>query len=151
MRWRYLYPQLAFPYDDLVDENHRRGQLDPEYELADTGVLDRGFWDINVDYAKETPEDLVIELCARNAGTAKQTLHVLPTVWFRNTWAWGITDTVPVLHVENARIVCDHTVVGRMFLTGRRRLHAACLRQRVERASPLGIATADSFPQGRDQ
>ena len=118
MRWRYLYPQVSFPYDDLIAENARRGQLDPEYELADTGVLDGGFWDITVDYAKETPEDLVIELRARNAGATTQTLHVLPTLWFRNTWAWGITDTVPVLHVENGRVVADHTVVGRMFLTG---------------------------------
>jgi hypothetical protein len=118
MRWRYLYPQLAFPYDDLVAENQRRSQLEPEYELADTGVLDHGFWDITADYAKETPEDLVIELRARNTGAARQTLHVLPTVWFRNTWVWGITDTVPSLHVENDRVVCDHTVVGRMFLIG---------------------------------
>ena len=80
-------------------------------------MLDNGFWDITADYAKETPEDLVIELQLEIPATG-QTLHVLPTVWFRNTWAWGITDTVPTLHVENQRIVCDHTVVGRMFLTG---------------------------------
>ncbi len=118
MRWRYLYPQAAFPYDDLVAENARRGQLDPEYELADTGALDNGFWDITVDYAKETPEDLVLELRARNAGASTQTLHVLPTLWFRNTWAWGLTDTKPALHVESMRIVADHTVIGRMFLVG---------------------------------
>src|SRR3984957_16416139 len=118
MRWRYLYPQAAFPYDDLVAENARRGQLDPEYELADTGALDNGFWDIPVDYAKETPEDLVLELRARNAGPSTQTLHVLPTLWFRNTWAWGLTDTKPALHVESKGIVADHTVIGRMFLAG---------------------------------
>jgi hypothetical protein len=118
MRWRYLYPQVAFPYDDLLAENQRRGELDPEYELADTGVLDSGFWDITVDYAKETPEDLILELRARNTGGTTQSLHILPTLWFRNTWAWGITDTTPSLHVENGRIVADHTVVGRMFLTG---------------------------------
>ena len=118
MRWRYLYPQVAFPYDDLISENARRSQLDPEYELADTGVLDNGFWDITIDYAKETPEDLVLELRARNAGSTAQTLHVLPTLWFRNTWVWGLTDTKPALHAEDKRIVADHTVVGRMFLTG---------------------------------
>ena len=118
MRWRYLYPQAAFPYEDLIAENARRSQLDPEYELADTGVLEHGFWDITVDYAKETPEDLVLELRARNTGGSAETLHVLPTLWFRNTWAWGITDTVPALHVENSRLVADHTVVGRMFLIG---------------------------------
>ena len=118
MRWRYIYPQSAFPYEQLIAENARRTQLDPEYELADTGVLDGGFWDITVDYAKETPEDLVLELRARNAGATAKTLHVLPTLWFRNTWAWGLVDTKPALHVENNRVVADHTVVGRMFLAG---------------------------------
>ncbi|MEA2638142.1 MAG: hypothetical protein QOE18_1199, partial [Chloroflexota bacterium] len=85
MRWRYLYPQVAFPYQDLIDENARRTTSDPEYELADTGVLDAGFWDITVDYAKESPDDFVIELRARNASAGAASLHVLPTVWFRNT------------------------------------------------------------------
>ena len=139
MRWRYLYPQVAFPYDDLVAENARRGQLDPEYELADTGVLDNGFWDITVDYAKETPEDLVLELRARNAGSTAQTLHVLPTLWFRNTWAWGLTDTKPALHVENRRD--RRRPHGRRpdVPHRRRRLHAARLRQRVQRRAALGI------------
>ncbi len=118
MRWRYLYPQEAFPYDDLLAENQRRGQLDPEYELADTGVLDKGFWDITVDYAKGTALDFVIEMRVRNAGAQRQTLHVLPTLWFRNTWSWGITDTMPVLRVEDNSIVADHSVVGRMYLSG---------------------------------
>src|SRR4029077_7749270 len=110
MRWRYVDTQVAFPYEELLSENERRSQLDPEYELADTGVLDNGFWDITVDYAKETPDDLVLELRARNAGATTQTLHVLPTLWFRNTWAWGLTDTTPSLHVEDRRLVADHTV-----------------------------------------
>ena len=151
MRWRYLYPQVAFPYDDLLAENQRRTQLDPEYELVDTGVLDNGFWDITVDYAKETPEDLVIELRARNTGTANQSLHVLPTVWFRNTWAWGITDTVPSLHVENQRIVCDHTVVGRMFLTGDGDYTPLVCDNEFERGAPLGSATAEQLSQRRHQ
>ncbi len=118
MRWRYLYPQQAYPYDDLVEENGRRTTLDPEYELADTGVLDAGFWDITVDYAKESPDDFVIELRARNAGSAAASLHVLPTLWFRNTWAWGLTDTVPALRWDGDRIVADHTVIGRYYLAG---------------------------------
>ena len=125
MRWRYLYPQSAFPYDQLIAENARRTQFDPEYELADTGVLDDGFWDITVDYAKETPEDLVLELRVRNAGATAQTLHVLPTLWFRNTWAWGIVDTRPALHVENDRVVCrPHG--GRPDVPDRRRRLHAC-------------------------
>src|ERR1700704_3444532 len=60
MRWRYFYPQAAFPYADLVGENRRRGKLDAEYELLDTGVFDEGYWDITVDYAKATPDDMVM-------------------------------------------------------------------------------------------
>ncbi|MGA7988781.1 MAG: glucosidase [Candidatus Dormiibacterota bacterium] len=118
MRWRYLYPQQPYPYDELVEENARRTPFDPEYELADTGVLDAGFWDITVDYAKESPDDFVMELRARNAGGAAASLHVLPTLWFRNTWAWGITDTVPAMRWDVNRIVADHTVIGRFHLSG---------------------------------
>src|SRR6202163_624504 len=118
MRWRYLYPQHAFPYQELIDENARRTTSDPEYELADTGVLDAGFWDITVDYAKESPDDFVIELRARNAGAAVASLHVLPTLWFRNTWAWGINDSVPALRADNGRIVADHALLGRRYLSG---------------------------------
>jgi hypothetical protein len=118
MRWRYLYPQRAFPYQELIDENARRTTSDPEYELADTGVFDAGFWDITVDYAKESPDDFVIELRARNASAVAASLHVLPTLWFRNTWAWGINDSIPVLHADKGRIVADHAVLGRRYFSG---------------------------------
>ena len=118
MRWRYLYPQVAFPYQELIDENARRTTSDPEYELADTGVLDAGFWDISVDYAKESPDDFMMELRVRNASAVAASLHVLPTLWFRNTWAWGIDDTVPALHADDGRIVADHPVLGRRYLSG---------------------------------
>jgi len=118
MRWRYLYPQVAFPYSDLIEENRRRTTFAPEYELADTGVLDAGFWDVTVDYAKESPEDFVIELRAHNAGPATASLQVLPTLWFRNTWTWGITDTKPTLRAGSRGIVADHAVLGRRYLVG---------------------------------
>ncbi len=118
MRWRYLYPQVAFPYADLLAESARRTTLDPEYELADTGVLDNGFWDVTIDYAKDEADDFCMEVRVRNAGAAAASLHVLPTIWFRNTWAWGITDTVPSMRWETDRIVADHTVVGSRFLSG---------------------------------
>ena len=118
MRWRYLYPQAPFPYDDLVAENGRRSTLDPEYELADTGVLDHGFWDVTVDYAKESPEDIVIELRARNAGSETATLHVLPTLWFRNTWAWGRDATIPSLTCDRGHVVAEHPALGRLVLSG---------------------------------
>ena len=96
MRWRYLYPQAEFPYERLVAENAARGRLDPEFELVDTGVFDDDrYWDITADYAKAGPDDLCIRLRVRNAGPDAATLHVLPTLWFRNTWSWGLDDRQP--------------------------------------------------------
>ena len=70
MRWRYMYPQAEFPYDELVSVNRSRGRTDPEYELLDTGVFDEGrYWEITADYAKSTPEDILIRVRVRNAGT----------------------------------------------------------------------------------
>ena len=90
MRALYKYPQRAFPYEALVLENRRRGRLDPEYELADTGVFDDGrYWDVQVEYAKAEPEDLAIRITVANRGPEAAVLHLLPTLWFRNTWAWG--------------------------------------------------------------
>src|SRR5262249_56603640 len=86
LRWRYHYPQQAFPYDDLVAENARRGRSDPEYELLDTGVFDAGYWVVEVTYAKASPAEVLMRVTARNAGPRTECLHLLPTLWFRNTW-----------------------------------------------------------------
>ena len=89
-RWRYHYPQREFPYGDLVAENGRRGKLDPEYELLDTGAFDEDrYWIVEVDYAKADPHDLLMTIRVTNAGPDSETLHVLPTAWYRNTWSWG--------------------------------------------------------------
>jgi len=119
MRWRYVYPQGEFPYDDLVAENGRRGRLDPEYELIDTGAFDEDrYWDITVDYAKATPHDWHIRLSITNAGPDEATLHVLPTLWFRNTWSWGRSDQRPVIRSINGALVAEHHTMGRMVLSG---------------------------------
>ncbi len=90
MKALYKYPQCAFPYADLVAENRRRGRGEPEYELIDTGVFaeDR-YFDITVEYTKVDPQDILIRITAANRGPEAAPLHVLPTLWFRNTWAWG--------------------------------------------------------------
>ncbi|MFI5909951.1 MGH1-like glycoside hydrolase domain-containing protein [Dactylosporangium sp. NPDC051541] len=89
LRWRYHYPQRAFPYADLVAENGRRSRQEPEYELLDTGVFDDDrYWIVETDYAKADPDDMRIRVRVTNAGPETKTLHVLPTVWFRNTWSW---------------------------------------------------------------
>lgn len=90
MKYAYKYPHAAFPYKQLVEENARRGRLDPEYELADTGVLDEDrYFEVFVEYAKETPEGMAIRITAHNRGPEAEELHLLPTIWFRNTWSWS--------------------------------------------------------------
>jgi hypothetical protein len=88
----YRYPQAAFPYERLLDENRRRSREEPEFELRDTGIFDdHRFFDIEVTYAKQSPDDILIRLRITNQGPERATLHVLPTLWFRNTWSWGCT------------------------------------------------------------
>jgi hypothetical protein len=124
MRWRWLYPQAEFPYGDLVAENRRRGRLDPEYELLDTGLLDDDrYFDVEVTYAKAGPDDLCVVVSVRNAGPDEATLDVLPTLWFRNTWSWGLTGSSdegrkPVITAKDGRLVAEHHALGRMTLIG---------------------------------
>jgi len=89
MKFLYKYPQRAFPYSDLVDENRRRTRLDPEYELLDTGIFDESrYFDVFVEYAKAAPDDILIRITAFNRGPEAAPLHLLPTLWFKNTWSW---------------------------------------------------------------
>ncbi|MGD9764205.1 MAG: glucosidase [Candidatus Binatia bacterium] len=98
MRWLYKYPQAEYPYAQLLAENRRRGKEDPEYELIDTGVFaDDRYFDVGVEYAKGSPRDLLIRITVVNRGPEPAALHVLPTLWFRNTWSWGYDDRRPVL------------------------------------------------------
>jgi Mannosylglycerate hydrolase MGH1-like glycoside hydrolase domain len=121
MRWRYHYPQRQFPYDELVAENCRRGRRDPEYELVDTGVFDDDrFWVVEVDYAKAGPADLCIKITVRNRGPEPATLHILPTLWFRNTWAWRLPgrDYRPEIRPKDSGLLAEHRLLGRLALTG---------------------------------
>ncbi len=90
LRYRYKYPQAAYPYVRLVEENARRGREAPPFSLLDAGVFaeDR-YWDVEVTYAKATPETTLLRLTVHNRGPEAATLHLLPTLWFRNTWSWG--------------------------------------------------------------
>jgi hypothetical protein len=90
LKYLYKYPQAEFPYDHLLAENGRRSRLEPEYELMDTGVFKDGrYFDVFVEYAKATAEDILIRITAWNRGPEPARLHVLPTLWFRNRWSWG--------------------------------------------------------------
>ena len=91
MKYLYKYPQAAFPYAQLVEYNRRRGRSEPEYELIDTGVFnDDRYFDVFVEYAKASPEDLLIRIQVSNRGPEAAELTLLPTIWFRNTWSWGL-------------------------------------------------------------
>jgi hypothetical protein len=114
LRWRYHYPQAPFPYADLVAENGRRGLHDPEYELLDTGVFDDDrYWSVEVTYAKASPTDVLMQIDIENHGPDDARLHVLPTLWFRNTWAWSATPVPrPSLHLDGDAIRADHPELG---------------------------------------
>ena len=89
MKALYKYPQAEYPYGKLVEENRMRGVSDPEHELEHTGVFDESaYWDVFAEYAKASPDDILIRLTVGNRGKRKAKLHLLPTLWYRNTWAW---------------------------------------------------------------
>ena len=115
MKYLYKYPQGAFPYDELVAINRQRGRHDFEFELLDTGVFDSNrYFDVFVEYAKASPEDILVEITVCNRGPDPATLHVLPTVWFRNVWSWGEAALRPSLReVEGGTaVVASHSELG---------------------------------------
>ena len=119
-RWRYHYPQGAFPYQDLLDTNAHRSRYEPEYELLDTGAFnDDRYWITEVHYAKAGPDDLLMTIQVTNAGPETETLHVLPTAWFRNTWSWDdeATEARPALRASgDGSVTIEHPFLGTLEL-----------------------------------
>ncbi|HET6917393.1 MAG TPA: hypothetical protein VFH56_14975, partial [Acidimicrobiales bacterium] len=120
LRWRYHYPQRAFPYDDLVATNRARSRLEPEYELADTGVFDEDrYWAVTATWAKAAPEDMLWRIEVRNAGPQDATIDVLPTIWYRNTWSWGDPGARPTLEAAgDSSVRALHPLLGEWVLAG---------------------------------
>ncbi len=121
MKYLYKYPQAEFPYGQLVAENRRRGKDAPEFELLDTGVFNEDrYFDVYVEYAKVDVEDILVRISAVNRGPEAAPLHLLPTIWFRNRWAWGNTnDPKPILQrrsQSDGTIELDHYRYGRRWL-----------------------------------
>ena len=115
----YKYPQREFPYADLVAENRRRGKQDREYELNDTRVFDGNeYFDVFVEYAKAAPDDILCRITAHNRGPRPAALHLLPTLWFRNTWSWGRSGEgywpkPRIARAGDALVVAEHATLGR--------------------------------------
>ena len=157
-RWRYHYPQGAFPYQDLIDTNARRSRYEPEYELLDTGAFDDDrYWITEVHYAKASPDDLLMAIQVTNAGPEAETLHVLPTAWFRNTWSWDDT-RAPAGAAGLRGPVGDHRppVPGHpgTHRRGRPRRHrpaAAVLRERDQPGPAVRRRAGHALSQGRHQ
>ena len=122
MKALYKYPQAEFPYRRLVEENARRGRGEPEFELLDTGVFDGDrYFDVEVEYAKAGIDDILVRVTATNRGPEPAPLHVLPTLWFRNTWAWDAQAPRPRLRAEAiqpgwASVRAEHPTLGTYHL-----------------------------------
>jgi hypothetical protein len=121
MKCLYKYPQKAYPYDDLVEVNKKRSRVESEYELMDTGVFDEDrYFDVFVEYAKKTPDDMLILITVANRGPAEAALHLLPTLWFRNTWSWKGGDKPSLRYAESEEklkvIEASHPTLGDMWL-----------------------------------
>jgi hypothetical protein len=117
----YKYPQAEFPYAQLVEENRRRSRAEPEYELMDTGVFNESrYYDVTAEYAKHTPDEILIRVTIANRGPEPATLHFLPTIWFRNTWIWGCghegCSLRPRMALESdGRVRLDHETLNRFY------------------------------------
>jgi len=122
MRMLYKYPQAQFPYQQLIEENQKRGRGEPEFELLDTGVFEQDrYFDVFVEYAKSNSEDILMRVTAHNRGPEAAELHVLPTLWFRNTWSWGKDLRRPVVRKSGdlsgaACVEVQHWQYGRRWL-----------------------------------
>src|SRR5438309_1604225 len=119
----YKYPQAEFPYARLVEENRRRGRTEPEFELVDCGVFDDSrYFDVFAEYVKYSPNDILIRITVANRGPEAATLHLLPTLWFRNTWSWGCTHEGCSLkprirrHKDANLLEATHETLGKFFL-----------------------------------
>jgi hypothetical protein len=122
MKYLYKYPQPAFPYEDLVATSKRRSRGDMEYELLDTGIFNSDrYFDVFVEYAKQTPEDILIQISVCNRGPEPAAVHILPTLWFRNTWTWWPDAAKPFLKEITSRngyrsVAASHSQLGERYL-----------------------------------
>ena len=157
MKYLYKYPQAAFPYSDLVETSRRRGRHEMEYELLDTGVFDQDrYFDVFVEYAKASPEDVLIQITVYNRGPEPAELHLLPTLWFRNQWSWHVNSERPALF--QADITPAHAVIkavdpelGERYLYCEDGAELVVHRERNQHPADLRRSQPDPLRQGQRQ
>jgi len=141
MKYLYKYPQAAYPYSDLVETSKRRGRNEMEYELLDTGVFDGNrCFDVFVEYAKESPEDILIQISIHKRGPEPAELHLLPTLWFRNDWASWIAESNRAAEKPDLRqieaaagtsaVAATHSLLGEFVLPAKARRRCSSPRTR---------------------
>jgi len=153
MKYLYKYPQNEFPYLNLIEMNRSRGRLDPEYELIDTGIFnDDRYFDVHVEYAKAAPTDMLVQISIYNRGPDDSVIHVLPTLWFRNTWTWWPEQPKPSLRdaSRNGAVVIAATEVslGNYFLYYEGRPHLLFTENETNNERLFGTAKSDPLCQG---
>ena len=150
-RYVYKYPQAEFPYNDLAAVNRARSRQEFEYELTDTGVFDNGrYFDVEVEHAKAGPEDILCRITVHNRSTQDAGLHVLPTLWFRNTWSWGTGEPRPRLaRVESAHPVvrAEHHQLGLFYLHAEPDAALLFCENETNAARVFGAEPATRFPK----
>jgi hypothetical protein len=116
LKMLYKYPQAAYPYAQLLHENGSRGLADNEYELIDTGIFDENrYWDVFVEYFKAAPDDILVQITIHNRGPEPAALHVLPQLWFRNTWSWDPSTAKPGISARGSIVVAEHSELGTYY------------------------------------
>jgi hypothetical protein len=150
-RYLYKYPQAEFPYHELVSVNHARSRHEMEYELIDTGIFDDDrYFDVEVEHAKAGPEDILCRITAHNRSPADAALHVLPTLWFRNTWSWRTGESRPrIARVESAHpaVRAEHHKVGVFYLYADPDATLLFCENETNTARVFGTEPATRFPK----
>jgi hypothetical protein len=149
MKALYKYPHAAFPYTDLVAENARRTRQDPEYELVDTNIFDdEAYFDIEIEYAKRAPTDTLVRITATNRGTQPATLHVVPQLWFRNTWSWAPDrphGTIAPARDTARAFVATHPQLGTYVLHHAGDAEALCVENETNFEALYGVANTQPY------
>jgi hypothetical protein len=145
----YKYPQAAFPYRRLVEENRRRDQRQPEFEILDTGVFDgeRSF-DVTVEYAKAAPDDVLMRITVRNRSSEAAPLHVLPQLWARNTWSWSKGATKPELRLQGDTVEARHPDLPPLRLAVDQRVEWLFCENETNVRRLFGVDAAGPFKDG---